>query len=728
MGIYECVPYVVGEAKSCLLANRETHKKVEIKRKLPANVIVVHGVNDTGTSYKAVEEGICDGLTKRLDRTFTPGTYRIPDKSDVDKIEEDPDAVFFKRSTNKGTSSPVIPFYWGFRELSGRTKTFNGQFLDRHGNRLDKDLSKGGGPFGNATASLPDMWNRGCYVPADFVGDALRPLLTGPGRLYMVLAAQRLAALISMIRDYDEEDTVSIVAHSQGCLISLLAQAILMGMNLRVADTLILTHPPYSLVEDVSYLADGLEMIKGGEDQAMQPHYAKLDGRQTLHARLQTLANIVKGVSKNGGSGAMPEFASLSEQEHGGAVGSRWKATGDRDNRGKVYLYFSPEDMTVALENIRGIGWQGVPDHMTGNIVRDEQDKIFDRSKGTQRAAGPLRPVLARYECAPLSVLGPSFFQRVFTLKPRVDIHTGKVGPVLVGQPPHDFELRAKGEDDHDHVEASSRRFRENLESSDAAHGGTTNSSVGNRKGWRSITGEALGEPVCADLLGEYIGPRDIPKTSSHYGLKTADQGPCELVDPIDAAIATASRPLVLKVERPDPSGKPHYPATPQDITTELKKMTDDYNNEKHPGATKSEDLGRVLRAIRYPDGRVIADIQQSANETRRHWQREVSAKSFHGGIIGSSRNHAGVTSYDISIGSGNASSDPLFYRYLCAVADWRLTRSSMSGRPRPAILTWETFCRDFSGYWRSEPAWRGKLIAGNSTYYSTGELPQCVP
>ena len=38
----------------------------------------------------------------------------------------------------------------------------------------------------------------------------------------------------------------------------------------------------------------------------------------------------------------------------------------DRDNRGKVYLYFCPEDTTVALENVQGIGWQGVPDVQQG--------------------------------------------------------------------------------------------------------------------------------------------------------------------------------------------------------------------------------------------------------------------------------------------------------------------------------------------------------------------------
>ena len=265
MGSYPKVPYVVGDDVALLHCERTVCKKVKIRRNLPGNIIVIHGVNDVGVSYKAVEHGLCEGLTQRLGRGFTPASYRMPVAADKDKLEDDPDAVFFKRTIAKDTNSPVIPFYWGYREVKDKIDIVNGQFVDRYGNRLDKDLSKEGGPFGNATSSLPDMWRRGIYAPADPMGDALRPLKTAPGRMYMVLAAQRLAALISMIRDYDADDTVSIVAHSQGCLLSLLAQAMLMEKGLAPADNLILTHPPYSLVENIPFLlrkASGLEVAR----------------------------------------------------------------------------------------------------------------------------------------------------------------------------------------------------------------------------------------------------------------------------------------------------------------------------------------------------------------------------------------------------------------------------------------------------------------------------------
>jgi hypothetical protein len=45
--------------------------------------------------------------------------------------------------------------------------------------------------------------------------------------------------------------------------------------------------------------------------------------------------------------------------KRGGLHSKAWDVAKDRDNRGKVYLYFCPEDMTVALPNVQGIGWQG---------------------------------------------------------------------------------------------------------------------------------------------------------------------------------------------------------------------------------------------------------------------------------------------------------------------------------------------------------------------------------
>lgn len=728
MSLYPKIPYVVGKDVTLLQCERKVCKKVKIRRNLPGNIIVVHGVNDLGVSYQAVEHGLCEGLKDRLGRGFMPASYRMPVAADKDKLEEDPDAVFFKRSFNEETNSPVIPFYWGYREMSDKSGTKNGQYVDRYGNRLDKDLSKEGGPFGNATSSLPDMWRRGISVPLDPLGDPLRPLRTAPGRMYMVLAAQRLAALISMIRDYDADDTVSIVAHSQGCLLSLLAQAMLMEKGLAPADNLILMHPPYSLVDDIPALIKALSSRDGGEDAAMLPYYHLLDGMQTLSARLSTLVNIVAGVGKGDGKTRMPAFSDLKDDKHRGMVGSGWKAEADRDNRGKVVLYFCPEDMTVALDNIQGIGWDGVADIASGSeIATEERATLEHGQRGTLRI-----PFLRDHVCKPLEQLGQHFYQRVFSNKERLDPATGKKAMSLVGKaPPFDFPLRLAAENEQAHVEVSLRGNR-------ASHKEVAwpiNGKLGKteqRNGIRTITGEALHKPVPADLHGtSQIEPVHIPPTSRMKNRSVKDQGPVEEVDPCEATIApTSGRGMLVHKEfRPDPRGCEKYPDREEFLgEQELALMTASYNKEKGLDKKPEADRRTVVSAKRYPDCNVVADIRESPNEARLRWQHEVSAKSFHSSIIGSAKNHSQVTAYDVAIGSGKASSDPKFYAYLCAVADWRIKTLGPTDKPRDGILLAQDFRTLHAVYLAVEPAWRKAIIDGNIDYYNSGVLPAGLP
>lgn len=730
MGSYPKVPYLVGDDVTLLHCERNVCKKVKIRRNLPGNIIVIHGVNDVGVSYKAVEDGLCEGLTQRLGRGFTPATYRMPVAADRDRLEDDPDAVFFKRTIAKDTNSPVIPFYWGYREVGEKSGTMNGQCVDRYGNRLDKDLSKEGGPFGNATSTLPDMWRPGMYAPVDPMGDPLRPLRTAPGRMYMVLAAQRLAALISMIRDYDAEETVSIVAHSQGCLLSLLAQAMLMEKGLAPADNLILTHPPYSLVDNLPLLMRGAAWFDGGEDAAMKPYYHLLSGTQTLGARLQTLANIVAGVAKGSGQACKPPFSDLKKDAHRGMLGSRWQSAEDRDNRRKVYLYFCPEDMTVALDNIQGMGWDGVPDHATGSkLVEEEETASID---GNSVSTGHTRFVERETVRHALAELGGRFYQRVFSNKTRLDPATGKIAVSLVGKPPpFDFPLRLPAETEQSHVEVSLRKHR-------AQHKAVAwpidarLSKTERRNGIRTITGEALKQPVAADLRGtSQIDPANIPATSTMRNRSVADQGPAEYVDPCEATIApTSVAGMQLRSEyRPDPGGYQKFPERLEHLNPrELALMTASYNKEKGLHVKDKLDQHEVVSAIRYPDSNVVAKIQESPNESRLRWQREVSPRSFHSSIIGSAKNHSQVTAYDVAIGSGKASSDPQFYEYLCAVADWRVKDLKTNDKGRKGIRIKEKFLSVFSAYLSVEPAWRSAVINGSIDYYNTGFLPAGLP
>jgi hypothetical protein len=725
---YPKIEYVVKRLSTVLQCGRLRDKVIEVPRELPGNVILVHGVNDVGMGYSAAEEGLCAGLQERLLRYFKPAEYRMPGQADKNKVEDDPDAVFFKRRVKTDTDSPIIPFYWGFRELQDETKTVHGQKTDRYGTRLDKDLSKGGGPFGNATSTLPDMWNRGVGVPVDPVGDPLRPIRTGPGRMYMVLAAHRLAALVAMIRKFEPKDTVNIVAHSQGCLLSLLAQAILLEKGERTADTLILTHPPYSLDEEMGLLMKSFSTFGGDSDTAMEKahHYDLINGRQTLHARLQTLVNIVTGVAKS--KGTAPVFEKINESDCGGMVAGCWTPGSDRDNRGKVYLYFCPEDMTVALDNMRGIGWQGVPDYAHGTQYKPQMDIGYVPSHGTS-AQARTRWVSSAVTRRPLAELGKNFFQRVFTAKHRLDPRTGKVVAVLVGQAPHDFPLRIAGEDDHAHVGAGSRSLRESLPVARWPID-PTGTPEQQREGIRRINGEPLTKPCEAEMRGNQIDADKIPASSRLAKLKTQDRGPCEEVDPITAAIAVTASDLQTRMEQvPDPLGHTSHPGTPQELPdTERRRVEVAYNKVKNPDGTNPDNKYKILRAIRQPDGKVMAWVQESLNDARRRWQNELGEKSFHSAIFDSAANHRDVTAYDLSIGSGKAASHPKFYAYLCAVADWRLKKPVPGDPGRKEIPTWDDFKQDFSAYYECEPDWRKQLIEGNVDYYCNGILPKCLP
>lgn len=103
----------VGEASTVLQCKRKSDKVAQARRELPGNIILIHGVNDVGAGYREAEEGLCAGLEQRLYRRFKAGGYVMPGAADKDKLLDDPDAVFFKRSVGDDTDSPVIPFYWG---------------------------------------------------------------------------------------------------------------------------------------------------------------------------------------------------------------------------------------------------------------------------------------------------------------------------------------------------------------------------------------------------------------------------------------------------------------------------------------------------------------------------------------------------------------------------------------------------------------------------------------
>ncbi len=703
---YPKPPQIIAQG-STVLSTTTLPRLVDVHCEHVGACIVVHGVNDVGVGFQAVEAGLCEGIAERMawrpsepnhPSPYTPAGYRMPTDDDRARLEDDPDAVFFKRKvgTHTHTHSPVIPFYWGYRASTrGQNRRNNGQWLDAVGNRLDKDLSKGGGPFANATTTLADMWKSGAPAFGGFIdwlsGDPIRPVLEGPGRLYFVLAAQRLAALVRMIRKYDANDTVNIVAHSQGCLISLLAQAFLMEDGQRTADTLVLTHPPYGL-EPTFF---GNFSSGGGNDPAMEQFYASLRGLQTVRARLDTLINIVRGVAAHRRDGWSAD--ELAHMKRSGLHSTAWEPGQDRDNRGKVYLYFCPEDMTVALHNVQGIGWQGVPDQLDGRHPAYA-------GPGAPPAASPL------VRRKPLQELGPSFLQRVFTKKSRE--LGGQTAAFQVGLDPCHFTLRVEGEADHQHVDPKVTALRAHLP--EAGH-------PADLAGRRFINGERLPEPYTPDL---YAGALSSDPASP--------AGKMESVDPIDAAVAVSrDQGLGTREARiPDPrpfKGPPSFhPDAGQPLgALELAEVQALLN----AGKAEGEQI-KLESATPRPDGQLDIQRRESPDEARLRYQSKASTspRSFHSAIWASQANHAHVTAYDIAVGRGRAVSDKAFYAYLCAVADWRLKEPGKGDVIRPGILTWRDFLDEYGQYFECEPPEIRELIRGNCDYYSKGELPPCVP
>lgn len=129
---------------------------------------------------------------------------------------------------------------------------------DNFGNVLDDVYAKGGGTFANATTTIPDMLGppggltNGAAGFASFHmngGDFTHPIYDNPHRIYQFFAAQRLADLILMIRSESatKRDPINIVAHSQGTIITMLANMLVMQAGEKPADCVILNHSPYAL-------------------------------------------------------------------------------------------------------------------------------------------------------------------------------------------------------------------------------------------------------------------------------------------------------------------------------------------------------------------------------------------------------------------------------------------------------------------------------------------------
>lgn len=438
---------VIGSGAGVTTSNRASDRPVARPNDLPGILIFSHGVNDPGANYETVEEGICQGLNERLNRPdMCKGEYGARYQEAMaakkkgqanraqDQIAVDPDTYLYRRD-GSNAHSVFIPFYWGYRasqkeilkDKSGNSVKLRTQYQDVRGNRLDAHFAKAGGMFNNATTNIPDMYGAGFMSTV-----VTRRLMqfggmnnyqfsgASPERHYQVLAAKRMATLISEIRTVLPNETITVMAHSQGTVVSLLAQAILHDEGKRCADCLILVDSPYSLTE--AYLWN-----------TAAQHGAPI---QTVQARLQTLVNIVAECTKT--PHTLPALADLvfSSGNSGGRAGHKWTPTSgtrpdqhgkptvfdERDNRGRVYLYWNPDDSTVAIPTVQGVGTNGIPDTVEG------KEYFWDGNH--------TRPQSATNTYAAMNAL------KAFRFYQRVWIKADKKGnQPLVGTKPHQMDV-----------------------------------------------------------------------------------------------------------------------------------------------------------------------------------------------------------------------------------------------------------------------------------------------
>lgn len=663
---------VIAQANAVTMTCRPGPRDVEVPPARPGVVIFLHGVNDPGVTYEPVEKGLCQGLNELLSRTdLRSGRYgerfksakeafqkaqrekRQLGKADAD-VFYDPDTYEYLRTeVDKETRSVFIPFYWGYRagndeiarkdspgevrsnDTKGDYLVTRGQYQDKAGNRLDANFAKEGGFFDNATSNIPDMYGAGFKAgklehwltktalpgPYSYIGSS-------PYRRYFVLAAHRLAALISTIRgeqvqggvklgdDDAANETITIVGHSQGTIITLLAQALLRQDGHRCADCFIMVDTPYS-VRDTS-----------GTDQSGL-------------ASLRTLVDIVNEVTKEPYS--IPKLAELMFdcERHGGRAGAGWtEANGkrkdkhgnwvtfdERDNRGKVYLYFCPEDTVVGLDKVQGIGTFGVPDEL--HLKDHKHVPAMDRLKNMR------------------------FFQRMWTRLGR-DSGDGKLHPVLVGSKPGHMAVRDQ--------------FQRLTVGPDAGVDlivGVATTTSHTRNEMRNVNGEQLNPPHAPEMYGgEVVRGGERPGYADRAGQFTPDE--------VAKNVALGNQFATVKWIAVDGT------LVPPDLES--------YRSKFNSQSTDANDHSYNWRSAGL--GPYVVEREETPNEARSRMETDEgarSANSYHSAILASSENHRWVTAMDVAIGQGAMLDDPHWRDLLIRMADWRLAEPNwrpLKGNP----------------------------------------------
>ncbi|QBG91389.1 T6SS effector phospholipase Tle3 domain-containing protein [Xanthomonas oryzae] len=599
----------------------------------------------------------------------------------VAAVKYDPDTYLYQRSEDTTSKLPThsmfIPFYWGYRasnneiakDKSGNPTRLRSQYQDTAGNRLDAHFAKAGGFFVNATSNLPDMYGKG--FDTSLMTATIQPVASdftyfgkAPPRRYFVLAAERLAMLVSEIRRLAPDDTITIMGHSQGTLITLLAQAMLADRSQRCADCLILVDSPYSLLEP-----------KGEE--------------QTTQAKLQTLIKIVNAVTAQPYTRPALSELQVCQPGYGGRTGYGWTPSqgtrldaegkqivfAERDNRGKVYLYFCPQDTTVALDQVQGIGTYGVPD--TVNVAWKRKFYSTERT-ATLPAMDALKDM--------------RFHQRMWTKV----LRGGK--PVAVGLAPQHIPLRVEGE----------ARYP-----GGGVGAATTASQTPLPQEGRYINGEALQPPHAPQMEDGEADARQYKSSTPLRGTPTRAGKDAPDDVSVDVALGNPAAKLrqymiLISIEQEEvPESK-------------LAEMTREFNaqhpdiNDQTPGYTcDATDMGCTVWRHATP------------NEVRAQMARNPAAlsdNSYHSAMLRSTENHRWVTAMDVAIGQAQTLDDPEWRKLLIAFANWRTPFQ----RKKREDADSDTYLSELANFEKFSPGAQ-TLAKQTADYYKTGKFPDVV-
>ncbi|KPW96917.1 hypothetical protein ALP58_01477 [Pseudomonas savastanoi] len=473
---------------------------------------------------------------------------------------------------------------------------------------MDRHFGKAGGYFVNATNNLLEMYDKGLPLTmrlkiarltlpnTHFMGD-------NPHRRYYVLAAHRLAMMVKEIRRVSPDETITIMAHSQGTLITLLAQALLVDGGHRCADTIIMVDTPYCLFPEVTPKDQDtlttLTRIVAQVTQAphTQPPLSDLRNPATYCGRSGPQWSPTQGTRKDKDKDKVGNVTVFPE----------------RDNRGKVYLYFCPDDTTVALDDVRGIGTFGVWDTHGKNSTRNPMAEL----KAVR------------------------FYQRMWTKRYRDD------SPVMVGKPPGYDLLRAKNESRY---------------AGDSWFAGLLSKGATEEGHKILINAEQLYPPHAPAMFGgEEENFRGDETTS---GLdRPDDANKASAVGNPRAKLRwhfVRNHTGSIDLERELAEWNMGKAPGQQTRIIRKRRLTGD-------GAPKPSDTYEILREDT-PDE--IREFMDESNSTE-----VLDFNSYHSGLLRSPENHQWVTAMDIAIGQAKCLDDPAMRDVLVAIADWKMDK-----------------------------------------------------